>query len=101
MTEGKFYRISVHTKGIKKRCRKSDSHMFSLGYIPYNDGSFNREEIEAKARNAISENMKSTISKTHVVLNAVTIKEGIETWEIFGKDNVRFELLTSLERELQ
>lgn len=99
MTEGKFYRISVHVYGVKKRCRKADSHMFSLGYIPFNEGIFNQDEIEVKARSALAENMK-TASTAAVVLNAVTVKDGIETWVMFGKENRRFELKTALEKEL-
>lgn len=100
MSEGSFYRISVHLFGVKKRCRKSEHHILSLGYVPYNDGAFNQEEIETKARSAISENMKSVNSAVSVVLNAVTVKDGIETWRMFGKDNYSFKLKTSLEKEL-
>jgi hypothetical protein len=41
-----FFRVGICVDGIKKRCRKSDSHYFHAGYIPYNNGDFNKEEIE-------------------------------------------------------
>lgn len=101
---GKFFKISVHVYGVKKRCRKVERHMLSLGYIPWNEGHFNQEEVEAKARAAIAENMKSVNSAVSVALNCVTrsMDTGIciETWEIFGKNNREFKLTTSLEKEL-
>jgi hypothetical protein len=45
--------------------------------------------------------MKTLNSKVHVILNHVKVVDGIETWEMFGKTNVRFELNSSLENALQ
>jgi hypothetical protein len=96
-----FFRVGISVDGIKKRCRKSDSHYFHAGYIPYNNGDFNKEEIESLAKGLIETNMKTLNSKVHVILNHVKVVDGIETWEMFGKTNVRFELNSSLENALQ
>jgi hypothetical protein len=96
-----FFRVGISVNGIKKRCRKSDSHYFHAGYIPYNNGDFNKEEIENLAKGLIETNMKTLKSKVHVILNHVKVADGIETWEMFGKTNVKFELNSSLENALQ
>jgi hypothetical protein len=96
-----FFRVGISVDGIKKRCRKSDSHYFHAGYIPYNNGDFNKEEIENLAKGLIETNMKTLNSKVYVILNHVKVVDGIETWEMFGKTNVRFELNSSLENALQ
>jgi hypothetical protein len=96
-----FFRVGISVDGIKKRCRKSDSHYFHAGYIPYNNGDFNKEEIENLAKGLVETNMKTLKSKVYVILNHVKVDNGIETWEMFGKTNVRFELNSSLENALQ
>ena len=96
-----FFRIGISVDGIKKRCRKSDRHYFHAGYIPYNNGDFNKEEIENLAKGLVETNMKTLKSKVYVILNHVKVDNGIETWEMFGKTNVRFELNSSLENALQ
>jgi hypothetical protein len=95
-----FYKLGVAVNGIKKRCRKSERHFISGGYLPYNDGTFNQEEVENLARGILESNMKRIDGKVKVVLNHVKRDGGIETWEMFGKTNVQFELQSSLEKEL-
>jgi hypothetical protein len=95
-----FFRVGISVDGIKKRCRKSDSHYFHAGYIPYNNGEFNKEEIENLAKGLIETNMKTLNSKVYVILNHVKRSEGIETWEMFGETNVEFVLNSSLENAL-
>lgn len=96
-----FFRLGVSVRGIKKRCRKSESHYISGGYLPYNDGAFNQNEVENLVRGILETNMKKIDGKVNVILNHVKVADGIETWEMFGKTNVQFELLTSLENALQ
>lgn len=95
-----FYRLGVAVNGIKKRCRKSERHFISGGYLPYNDGTFNQDEVENLAKGILESNMKRIDGKVKVVLNHVKVDGGIETWEMFGKTNVQFELTSSLEKEL-
>ena len=95
-----FFKVGISVNGIKKRCRKVDSHYFHAGYVPYNDSQFNQEEIETLAKKLIETNMKEVASKVYVVLNHIKKSNGFETWEMFGKTNVKFELVSSLENAL-
>jgi hypothetical protein len=96
-----FFRVGVSLNGVKKRCRKSERHYLSGGYVPYNDGAFNQEEIENLAKGIIETNMKQVNGRVFIVLSHVKVVDGIETWQMFGKTNVEFELKTSLENALQ
>jgi hypothetical protein len=87
--------------GVKKRCRKADHHYFPAGYIPYNEGIFNQSEVENLAKGLVETNMKQVNGKIFIILNHVKVADGIETWEMFGKTNVKFELKSSLENALQ
>ena len=95
-----LFKISVSMTGIKKRCRKSEFHILQGGYIPYNDGTFDRETIEAIAKGLIETNMKQVNSKIVICLDHV--KQGIfmQTWEPFSKRHVKWNLVSSLENEL-
>lgn len=95
-----FFRIGVSVKGVKKRCRKSELHYLSGGKIPYNDGNFDQVEVENLAKKLLFD-MKTTEGKIMVILNHIKVSDGFETWEMFGKTNVEFELTSSLEKELQ
>lgn len=100
----KLYKIWVSCTGVKKRCRKPDRHSFSLGYIPYNEGSFDKAEIEAKARDFVATNMKSLIGKASVSLNVVEREKDdygiIESFQMFDPRNITFQLNSTLENEL-
>jgi hypothetical protein len=104
INEQEFFKIGISVNGVKKRCRKVERHFLSLGYVPYNDGVFNQEELENKARDFVSENMKTVQGKYEVVLNYVKRKKDsygtIETWEMFGKKNLRFIVQSQLINEL-
>lgn len=97
-TQVKF-RISVWAWGVKKRCRKAEKHSFSLGYIDYNDGQFNKDEIAEKARAIVETNMKS-FSKVSVSLLRVEIGDHLERWEMFDKRHVFFNVETPLIEQL-
>jgi len=96
-----FFKLGVAVNGVKKRCRKSESHYLSGGYLPYNDGVFNQDEVENLVRGILETNMKRIEGKVFIILNHVKVADGIQTWEMFGKTNVKFELKTSLENALQ
>ena len=100
-TQKELFRIGVSVNGVKKRCRKSESHYLSGGYIPFNGGFFNQVEIENLAKGILETNMKRIDGKVFIILNHVKVADGIETWELFGKTNVKFELKSSLENALQ
>lgn len=99
-TTKELFKISVSVTGVKKRCRKSDFHVLRGGYIPYNEGSFDREAVEAIARGLVDSNMKQINSRVMIHLDRIEKGEFMERWELFSDKNVKFELKTPLENEL-
>lgn len=99
-----LFKVTVHVVGVKKRCRKSDRHIFNLGYIPYNDGVFDQEDLERKAEALLEENMKSISEVPSVDLNHVKISGECgfrsEEWRPFSDKNKSFKLLSPLEKVL-
>lgn len=90
-TKRVVFEISVYVYGIKKRCRKAEKHSLKLGSIEYNDGAFNREEIEQKARDIVATNIKTVMGdKIQVQLLRVEIGDHFKTFEMFDKRHVNF-----------
>jgi len=94
--EKTMFRISVFVIGVKRRCRKVDRHHLSGGYMPYNDGVFDRCEVEQKARDMVDTNMKSA-NKIQVRLTKVEFKEEdngitIESFLMFDDAHVSFDI---------
>ena len=91
-----FFEISLQVVGVKRRCRKVERHFFTLGYIPYNNGSFNQSEIEDKVRAFLETNMKQVNSMTRVSLyHTVITKDEFctqTTWQPYSDKNVNFHL---------
>jgi hypothetical protein len=102
---GELFKVSIIATGVKKRCRKVERHHLSMGYIPYNNGTFDQAELENRARDFVSENMKSVVGKPEVSLNFIIREKDnfgtIEKWEMFSDKHKRFVIQTSLENELQ
>ena len=90
-----MFRMSVFVVGVKKRCRKVDKHHLNGGYLPFNDGNFDRGEVEQKARDMVDTNMKS-VNKVHVKLTKVEFKEmnGItmESFLMYDDAHVSFDI---------
>ena len=99
-TTKELFKISVSLHGVKKRCRKSEFHLLRGGYIDYNQGTFDREAIEAVARGLIETNMKDVRGKIVICLDHVKQGEFMQTWEPFSDKNVKWQLVSSLENEL-
>lgn len=95
-TKTETFKISIQLIGIKKRCRKSERHFFQLGRIPYNNGEFNREEVEQLVRDFVATNVKELRSIVRVSLDhVISGKDGlfhIEQWEPFSKLNKTFDM---------
>ena len=100
METQEFFKVKIIVPGIKKRCRKAEKHLLKAGYLPYNGGIFNQDEIEQVARGLIETNIKQVMGKIFVSLDYVTRDEHFERWEPFSDKNIRFELKTPLEKEL-
>jgi len=90
-----MFRMSVFVVGVKKRCRKVDRHHLNMGYLPYNDGVFDRCEVEQKARDMVDTNMKSA-NKIQVRLTKVEFKESngitMESFLMFDDAHVSFDI---------
>lgn len=54
-----YFKVSVYTKGIKKRCRKESSEFLRLGKLPTNYTPEQLLEFKAKAKQVLDANMKS------------------------------------------
>ena len=90
------FKISIQVIGIKKRCRKNEKHMFQLGYIEYNNGSFNRQSVISLVRDFVDVNMKEVKSVIRIHLDHVkqSNERGFTStlWEPFSDKNVRFDI---------
>lgn len=90
------FKLSIQVIGIKKRCRKSDRHFFHFGYLPYNNGEFDKSAINDKIRDFLITNMKTVESLTRVSLDYVTSSSDDESaiiqWKPFSDKNVSFDL---------
>jgi hypothetical protein len=103
--QGKLFKISIVVAGIKKRCRKVEYHTLSAGYIPYNDGKFNEDEILELARGMIETNMKTvynTPAKVRLDFVEVALEDGFrsEKWTPYSDLNKTLLVQSSLENAL-
>jgi len=91
------FKLSIQLIGIKRRCRKSERHFFHFGHRPYNNGGYDRNEIEQFVSDWIATNMKAVNSQVRVSLDHVIIKnEGnftVTQWEPFSKLNKQFDFI--------
>lgn len=99
-TTKELFKISIGLYGVKKRCRKSEFHVLRAGYIPYNEGTFDREAIETIAKGLIETNMKQVNGKIIISLDHIKQGDFMQTWEPFSDKNVKWQLVSSLENEL-
>lgn len=95
LNESNKFKIAIEVIGIKKRCRKSERHMFQLGYVPYNNGSYCPDILKEQIKGFLDSNMKEVSSAVRVHLDHVIItQEGYFTstkWEPFSDKNKRFD----------
>ncbi len=98
MSENKrvVFEVNVYVFGVKRKCRKSEKHSFKLGSIDYNDGAFNQDEIEQKARDIVATNMKEVQGQFITVqMLRVEIGDMFKTFEMFDKRHVNFQVPSS------
>jgi len=89
------FRISIQLIGIKRRCRKSGRHFFHFGHKPYDNGSYDQDQLKNEVIAWIHTNMKEVHSQVRVSLDHVIIKNEtgftVTEWEPFSKLNTRFD----------
>ena len=92
-TKRVVFEIRVYVFGVKRKCRKSEKHSFKLGSIDYNDGVFNHDDIEQRARDIVATNMKAVEGQFITVqMLRVEIGDMFKTFEMFDKRHVNFQV---------
>jgi len=103
--DGEFFRISLFTTGVKKRCRKVDRHLLNMGYSEYKEtlSDEDRASLEEAARNLVGRAMRSLYTNdAHISLDRVTRTAEYcdtlkrtwhnEKWEPFSELNQKVEI---------
>jgi hypothetical protein len=90
------FKISIQLCGIKKRCRKNDRFFFTISYVDYNSGDYDKENVVSLVRDWIAVNMKEVTSQVRIHLDHTKVKSenGFTStlWEPFSDKNVRFDI---------
>jgi hypothetical protein len=100
----KMYKVYVMVWGVKKRCRVSKRHVLNMGYIPYNDGVYDKEALTQKAKDFVSTNLKKV--EEAPVLNLSYVEVGYdngfrsEMWQAHSPNSVNWKVLSGLENQL-
>lgn len=97
----KHWRVTVRVNGVKKKCRKVDSHYFTIATIPWQE----KETIDFsvwndKARDFISTNMKSVNGKVMLDFNYTEIGDHFYTVQLFDKRHFRHEVTSPVMDQL-
>jgi len=100
MQSGEYFKVTIVVNGIKKRARKIDRHFLHAGYLPYNNGFYDVEQVETLAKNFTETNMKEVNGKIQVNLNHVTVDGTFEQWLPFSNKNITHVISSSLEKAL-
>ena len=100
MQSEEYFKVTIVVNGIKKRARKIDRHFLDAGYLPYNNGFYDVEQVETLAKNFIETNMKEVNGKIQVNLNHITFDGTFGQWLPFSNKNVTHVILSSLEKAL-
>jgi len=66
-------RPTVYAKGIKKRCRKIDTHGFTLGYLSYPLTEAQKADLVEKAKVEVKANIRGVPTKVWLVINHVQV----------------------------
>jgi hypothetical protein len=95
-TKRVVFEINVYVFGVKRKCRKSEKHSFKLGSIDYNEGAFNRDDIEQRARDIVATNMKA-VEGQYIAVQMLRVEIGdmFKTFEMFDKRHVNFQVPSS------
>jgi hypothetical protein len=102
MSEGTkqvIFEVGIHVKGVKRKCRKSERHYFSVTKIPYDENA-TLDQVRDVVKAFLETNMKSVEGRPIVKFSRVEIGEHFRTMELFDKRNKEFVLESSLENAL-
>jgi len=98
ITTKEYFKVYVYFRGIKKRCRKVETHSMFIDYQPYNNGTYDRNALIAKVTGFLQTNVKH-IDKTYyasITLDYVQEKfDGFITsqlWQPFSDKNLKIQI---------
>jgi hypothetical protein len=97
VTKKVVFEINVYVFGVKRKCRKSEKHSFKLGSIDYNDGAFNQDEIEQKARDIVATNMKE-VQGQFITVQMLRVEKSSDngfistSFQMFDERHVNFQV---------
>jgi hypothetical protein len=82
--ENNYWRISVRVRGVKKKCRREDTHTFRLATIKHVDkDQLDMSHWEELARSMVDSNMKSINGKIQLDFLFMTIGKDFEQFQMF------------------
>ena len=93
-----YFKVYVYFRGIKKRCRKVESHSMFIDYQPYNNGTYDHDALIAKVTGFLQTNVKH-IDKTYYA--SITLDYVQETfdgfvtsqlWQPFSDKNLKIQI---------
>jgi hypothetical protein len=93
-----YFKVYVYFRGIKKRCRKIESHSMFIDYQPYNNGTYDYDALIAKVTGFLQTNVKH-IDKTYYA--SITLDYVQETfdgfmtsqlWQPFSDKNIKVQI---------
>lgn len=85
-TTTKHWRVTVRVTGVKRKCRKADSHYFTIATIPWQEKeSMDLSVWSDKARDFVASNMKRVDSNIKLDFSYTEIGEHFYTIQLFDK----------------
>ena len=99
-TKRVVFEINVYVFGVKRKCRKSEKHSFKLGSIDYNEGAFNRDDIEQRARDIVATNMKA-VEGQFITVQMLRVEKSSDngftstSFQMFDNRHVKFQFASS------
>jgi len=97
VTKRVVFEINVYVFGVKRKCRKSEKHSFKLGSIDYNEGAFNRDDIEQRARDIVATNMKA-VEGQYITVQMLRVEKSSDngftstSFQMFDDRHVNFQV---------
>jgi DUF1680 family protein len=95
------WRVTVRVNGIKKKCRKVDSHFFTIATIPWQEkDTIDLSMWSDKARDYVASNMKSVNGKVMLDFNYSEVGDHFYTVQLFDSRHFRHEVVSPVIAEL-
>lgn len=92
------FKVYVYFRGVKKRCRKSESHSMFIDYQPYNNGTYDHDALVNKVTGFLQTNVKSIDPRYTVTITLDYVQERFDghftsqLWQPFSSLNKKIHL---------